>query len=240
VRAWITLDGAIGHADLSFVHLLHTVRTGEPAYPQQYGVGYWDGLAADPVLGSTFDALMGGRLVADLPVVAREYPWGDLRDVVDVGGGNGSLLIAVLPAHPDLRGTVLDLAGPVSRAQPAIAAAGLTDRLATREGSFFDPIPADAGGYVLCDILHDWDDESAERILRGCTTAAGTAGKVLVIEHIDHDSGAINTEGDLRMLAYVRGRERTLEQLRELGAACGVELASVTPVGRRSILEFSA
>jgi hypothetical protein len=240
VRAWIDLDGAIGHADRSFVHLLHTVRTGEPAYPQQYGAGYWDDLAANPVLGATFDALMGGRLTADLPIVADTYPWGALGEVVDVGGGNGSLLIAVLAAHRELRGTVLDLAGPVSRAEPAIAAAGLSDRAATRVGSFFDPIPAGAGGYVLCDILHDWDDEHAERILCRCTEAAGAAGKVLVIEHIDHETGAVNTEGDLRMLAYVRGRERTLEQLRDLGAQCGLKLGSVTPVGRRSILEFAA
>lgn len=239
VRAWIDIDGAIGHADLSFVHLLHTVRTGEPAYPQQYGRGYWDGLAADPVLGATFDALMGGRLTADLPLVASGYPWGELREVVDVGGGNGSLLIAVLAAHPDLRGSVLDLAGPASRARAALEAAGLDGRASTRVASFFDPIPAGAGGYVLCDILHDWDDEQAERILRGCVDAAGAGGKVLVIEHIDHETGQINTEGDLRMLAYVQGRERTLDQLRALGAACGAHLRSVTPVGRRSILEFA-
>lgn len=239
IRAWIDLDGAIGRADLSFVQLLHTVRTGEAAFPRQFGISFWDDLAADAGRAESFDNLMEARLAGDAPAIATSYPWGDLGHVVDVGGGNGSLLIAILRAHTGLRGTVLDLPGPVSRAGQAIADAGLGDRADVWAGSFLDALPADAGGYVLSGVLHDWADEDAVRILRRCADAAGTSGKVLVIEdNIGHD-GAPNTSGDLRMLAYVRGRDRTVDQLGELAGTVGLAVGPVTSAGLRWIIELS-
>lgn len=236
LRAWLDLEGAIGRADLCFVQLLHTVRTGEPAFPRQFGRAFWDDLSADSERAASFDALMGARLT-DAPTVAGAYPWGALGHVVDVGGGNASLLIAILRTHGDLRGTVIDLPGPAARAEEAIASAGLSDRADAQAGSFFDPLPAGAGGYVLSGILHDWDDEHAGRILRTCAEAAGETGRVLVVDHVD-DPGALHTEGDLRMLCYVRGRERTLGQLGDLAKSADLEVTSVTPASSRSIIEF--
>ncbi|WP_141579317.1 methyltransferase [Actinomadura sp. WMMA1423] len=238
VRRWIDLDGAIGRADLCFVQLLHTVRTGEPAYPRQFGRGYWEELSDDPGLGASFDALMGSRLAADAEAVAAAYPWASLGHVVDVGGGNGSLLIAILRAHEDLRGTVLDLDGPAARAREAIASAGLEHRAEAQAGSFFDPLPAGAGGYLLSGVLHDWDDDEAVRILRRCAEAASATGKVLVMEHIEDAYTASNTEGDLRMLCYVRGRERTREQLDEMARSVGLQIHSVKPAGSHSLIEL--
>ena len=235
IRSWLDLEGAIGRADLCFVELLHTVRTGEPAYPRHFGRPYWDELSADDDLFASFDALMGGRLTEDLPAVAAAYPWGGLGSVVDVGGGDGTLLLAVLRAHPELRGTVVDLPGPAGRAERAITEAGLGERASAVVGSFFDPLPARAGGYLLSGVLHDWDDEPAGRILRRCAEAAGEAGRVLVV---DHFGGPVDTEGDLRMLAYVRGRERTLDRLASLAASVGLRLDSCTPAGTRTLVEF--
>lgn len=239
VRGWLDLDGAIGRADLCFVRLLDTVRTGVPAFPLQFGRGFWDDLAADSGRATSFDALMGARLAADAPAVAAAYPWGALGSVVDVGGGNASLLIAILRAHGDLRGTVIDLAGPVARADQAIAAAGLGTRASTRAGSFFDALPAGAGGYLLSGVLHDWDDEDALRILRRCAQAAGNTGRVLVVDHIsDADVETVSTEGDLRMLCYVGGRERTLDRLSELVTSAGLAVSAVLPAGSRSIVDL--
>lgn len=239
VRPWIDLEGAIGRADLCFVQLLHTVRTGEPAFPRQFGRAYWDDLSADAGRAASFDALMGARLVADAPAVADAYPWGTLGHVVDVGGGDATLLIAILRAHGDLHGTVIDLPGPVTRAERAIASAGLGDRAGARAGSFFDALPAGAGGYLLSGVLHDWPDEDALRILHRCADAAGETGRVLVVDHVgDAEGGTPNTEGDLRMLCYVRGRERTLDQLGELAKATGLLVSSVTPARSPSIIEF--
>ncbi|MGA5303867.1 methyltransferase [Nucisporomicrobium flavum] len=233
MRAWLDLEGAIGRADLCFTQLLHTVRTGEAAYPRQFGRPYWDDLAADPRLAASFDALMGSRLV-DGDGVAAAYPWGELGHVVDVGGGNGTLLIALLRAHAGLRGTVVDLAGAAARAEEAFAELG--GRAEARAGSFFEPLPPGAGGYLLSGVLHDWDDESAVRILERCAEAAGADGRVIVIE--DGDGGAPDTEGDLRMLCYVRGRNRTPDQIGVLGRAAGLELGPVRVAGLRMIIEL--
>ncbi|NKZ05151.1 methyltransferase [Actinomadura latina] len=239
MRAWLDLEGAIGHADLCFVDLLHTVRTGEPAFPRRFGRTFWDDLSADSGRAASFDALMGGRLVQEAPALAAAYPWGDLGRVIDVGGGNGSLLITILRAHEELRGTVVDLAGPVARAEEAIAEAGLGDRADARAGSFFDALPAGAGGYLLSGVLHDWDDEHAARILQRCAEAGGGTGKVLVVEHVANVQGAErDTEGDLRMLCYVRGRERTLDELGELAEPAGLRVGSVTPGELHSIVEL--
>ncbi|MFC7533122.1 methyltransferase [Actinoplanes sp. GCM10030250] len=244
-RAWLDMDGAVGHAELSFVELLHSVRTGEPAFPRRYGVPYWDDLAAHPGRSASFDALMGSRLTADAPAIAGGYPWGALGHVVDVGGGSGDLLIAILSAHAGLRGTVVDLPGPVARAEQAFAAAGLGERAGVRAGSFFDPLPAGAGGYILSGVVHDWDDERATTILRRCAEASGTAtaggespdgGKVLVVDTF----GIEHTAGDLRMLCYVGGRERTLDELTELAATAGLRCCSTRPAGSRLIVEFTA
>ena len=238
LRAWLDLDGAIGRADLSFVQLLHTVRTGEPGYPRQFGRPYWDDLSADPSLSASFDALMGGRLGSDAPVIATAYPWGTLGSLVDVGGGNGTLLLSILRAHPELRGTVVDLPGAAGRAEQAIADAGMTGRAAAIAGSFFDELPAGAGGYLLSGVLHDWDDEHARQILRRCADAAGT-GKVLVVEDNVGDGETPGTEGDLRMLCYVRGRDRTVGQLGELAATVGLSPGPVVRAGLRSIIELT-
>lgn len=239
VRPWIDLEGAVGRADLCLVQLLHTVRTGEPAFPRQFGRSFWDDLSLDSARAASFDALMGSRLEADAPAIAAAYPWGTLGHVVDVGGGNGSLLIAILHAHGGLRGTVVDLAGPVARAERAIASADLGHRAVARAGSFFDPLPAGAGGYLLSGVLHDWGDQDAVRILRRCAEAAAPKGRVLVVDHIgDVRDGIPDTEGDLRMLCYVGGRERTLEQLAELASSAGLHVGSVTPARSRSIVEL--
>ena len=212
----------------------------EAAYPRQFGQAYWDDLSADPARAASFDALMGDRLVADLPVIAAAYPWGTLGHVIDVGGGNASLLIAVLHGHDELRGTVIDLPGPVARAEQAITAAGLGDRADARAGSFFDALPPGAGGYVLSGVLHDWDDEHARRILQRCADAAADTGRVLVVDHVRGRQDVPDTEGDLRMLCYVQGRERTLGQVSELAEAAGLRVGEVVPAGSRTIIELRA
>ena len=107
IRARLDLDGAVGRADLSFAQLLHTVRTGEPAFHSQFGRTFWEDLATDPDRLASFDNQMGADVSAWAPAVISAYDWGSLDHLVDVGGGNGSLMTALLTEHPTLRGTVL-------------------------------------------------------------------------------------------------------------------------------------
>jgi 2,7-dihydroxy-5-methyl-1-naphthoate 7-O-methyltransferase len=238
MRSILDIEGALGHAELSLVQLMHTVRTGEPAFPQQYGLAFWEDLSASDERAESFDALMGARLKAHAPAVVAAYPWGELRHLVDVGGGDGSMLLAILQAHGELRGTVVDLPGPVRRAGKAIATAGLEHRADAVVGSFFDELPAGADGYLLSSILHNWDDRAAARIMRRCADAASTTGRVLVVDYFTKENAM--TEGDLRMLCYFGGRQHTLGQLGELAGSTGFEITSTVPAGRLSVVELRA
>lgn len=237
-RAMLDIESAIGRADLSFVQLLRTVRTGEPAFPSQFGRSFWDDLSADPILSASYDAQMGSDVAADAPAIVSAYDWGSLRHVVDVGGGNGVLLIAMLRKHPALRGTVVDLPDTAEAALKALAAAGLAGRSDVVRGSFFDPLPPGAGGYVLSAILHDWDDNAARAILRRCAEAAGTTAPVIVVEKIGADGESLRTEMDLRMLAYFGGRERGVAALSILAAGSGLRVAAVHPAGSLAVVEL--
>src|SRR5512133_4203903 len=221
MRAVLDLEGAIGRADLSFIQLLHTVRTGEPAFPVQFGWSFWDDLAADPTRSASFDAQMAADVTAWAPDIVAAYDWGSLGHLVDVGGGNGALLATLLREYPGLRGTVLDLPGAAEAARKALTAAGLAHRSDATPGSFFDPLPPSAGGYLLCAVLHDWDDGSARTILRRCAEAAGTHGRVFVVEKFVTDSDH-RTEMDLRVLVYFGGRERDLAEL-TARRSCGAQ-----------------
>ena len=185
---------------------------------------------------------MGSRLRVEAPDVAAGYDWGALGHLVDVGGGNGTLLAAILTAHPGLRGTLVDLAGPAEAGRRTLADAGVGDRCEIVARSFFEPLPAGAGAYLLSGVLHDWDDEHALEILRRCAEAAGLAGRVLVIEHgmrADAAESSMRTEMNLRMLAYVGGRERTLGELEQLAARAGLPRCAVHHITRyRSVLEL--
>jgi 2,7-dihydroxy-5-methyl-1-naphthoate 7-O-methyltransferase len=243
-RAWLDIEGLVGRAELSALRLLDTLRTGEPAYPLTYGRGFWEDLAAQPALAESFDALMASRLRLEAPAIAASYAWEAFSHVIDVGGGNGTLLAAILRAHPGVRGTLVELAGPAEAAGRTLADAGVRERCEIAAGSFFEPLPAGADVYLLCGILHDWDDEHALRILNRCADAAGATGRVLVIEEgllEDTVAAGLRTEMNLRMLAYTGGRERTLGDLAELAANAGLRIGAVQRATRyRSLVELHA
>jgi 2,7-dihydroxy-5-methyl-1-naphthoate 7-O-methyltransferase len=227
-RGPLTLDvhSAVGRIQLAAVGLLDCVRTGVPAYQLVHGRGFWDDLAANPALGAGFDAFMGS---GDQSGFAAAYDWSAGRHVVDVGGGTGARLIALLRGHSSLRGTLVELPGPAERAASRFAEMGLGERVTVVARSFFEPLPSRADVYVLSAILHDWPDAEAAAILRRCAEALGPAGRVLVLEQVldTADDMAGMTAFDLFMLVCCGGRERTLDEFRTLGSAAGLSLRSV-------------
>lgn len=240
LRADLDITEPTGRADLAFVQLLHTIRSGEAAFPAQFGRSFWEDLAADPARAASFNAQMSADITADAPIIAAGYDWGSLGHVVDVGGGKGTLLATLLTAYPSLRGTVLDLPEATAAARDTLAAAGLAGRGTVVAGSFFEPLPPGAGGYLLSSVIHDWDDDSACAILRRCAEAAGRSGAVYVIENIGGDGGVPHTGMDLRLLAYFGGRARGIDEITALAADAKLRVVGVHPAGELSIVELAA
>ncbi|MFG2600606.1 methyltransferase [Streptomyces sp. NPDC048462] len=234
LRRSLDLDGFGGTMDLAFTGLLHTVRTGEPAWETVFGAPFWPYLAARPELAASFDATMStpAAFVTD---AAGGYDWSAVRHVTDVGGGTGDLLVELLRAQPDLRATLIDLPETVARGRERFAGHGLTDRCEFVGQSFFDPLPSGADVYVLRRVVHDWDDPGALAVLRRCAEAAGETGRVVVIEahSMSADSPAEFAEMNLRMQVLAGGRERGIDEYTELACAARLFIAGVhtTPLG---------
>lgn len=228
MRTWLDLDGFGGRMDLAFTELLHTVRTGEPAWARVFGAPFWDHLAADPAMSASFDATMsaGSEYVAD---AATGYDWSTATHVVDVGGGNGALLAEALCANPHLRATLVDLPDTVERGRMNLTARGVADRCEFVGQSFFEPLPDDGDVYVLSGVVHDWGDDEATAILRRCAAAAGDTGRVVVIESHGTDGGDPHAfaEMDLRMMVLCGGRERHLDDYRVLAQRAGLSVSDV-------------
>jgi O-methyltransferase len=191
--------------------------SGEASFPRVLGTDFWSWLAENPSQRALFDTAMeqgGERRVERF----AQVEWRGDETVVDVGGGNGSLLAALLDRHPGLEGVVFDLPETVRDE------AALGERIEFVEGDFFDRVPA-GDVYVLSTILHDWDDEHATRILRTIRAAAPADARLLVIDAVVPPG---NEPGggkwlDLVMLAVSRGKERDERQWHELLAAGGFE-----------------
>ena len=180
---------------------------------------------------------MNWRFREQAPQIAKRFGWSRFPDIVDVGGGDGPLLIEILHAHPGVRGRIVDLAPTAAAATERLAAAGLDHRANAVAGSFFDPLPAGADAYLLSDILHDWDDGHARKILTSCRHAAAPNGTIVLIEPV-RGHGA-HTANDLFMLICFSGKERTVDELTELAADCGLVFRASTPVTEgRMALEF--
>ena len=236
---FLDLDGIGGRFAHTWGTLLDYVRTGESAYQDRFGLPFWEDLAAHPRLAADFDALMGpvGHGVPDYDIELTAG-WDRVRTVVDVGGGTGALLASLLQQHPQAQGILVDLPGPVARSAEIMRGAGVAGRVATQAQSFFDPLPAGADVYLLSRVLHDWDDAAAGAILRRCAEAAGSAGRVLVIEsHAapDGDSAAF-AEMNLRMLVLAGGRERTIDDYAALAAAAGLRVTAVHDITERYVI----
>jgi 2,7-dihydroxy-5-methyl-1-naphthoate 7-O-methyltransferase len=238
IKPLLDINSAGGRADLAFVELLGTITTGSSAYARRYGRDFWADLDTRPALRHSFDVQMNWRFQVQAPQIAERFDWSRFSEILDVGGGEGTLLAAILHAHPEVRGRVLDLPPATAAATDRFAAAGLGARAGTVAGSFFDPLPVGADAYLLSDILHNWDDDHASQILAGCRRAAAPNGTVVVIEAM-RERG-VGTAMDLFMLMCFGGRERTVDELIGLAAGCGLVLLGSGPVADgRTALEFA-
>ncbi|MBM9509846.1 methyltransferase [Actinacidiphila acididurans] len=223
----------------AFGGIRHTLRTGRPAFPELAGASFYDYLGDHPQAAATFQAAMG---TAAVPAALALCDLAGVRSLVDVGGGDGALLAAVLARHPEARGTLVELPQSIGPARARLTAAGCADRVDFAPGSFFEPgaVPAGADVYTLSRVLHNWDDERAGALLRVIRQAIGPDGRLLVLERLEDDGppggsptarpGAAEARAkliDLLMLVMVEGYDRTLEQYEKLLAAAGFAVRAV-------------
>jgi SAM-dependent methyltransferase len=232
VRSWAMLAEATGGIR-AFEPIVQTVRTGVPGVDLAYGMGVFEYLASQPEHAASFDAAMSERTAAFAPSVAAGHDFSGLRTVVDVGGGTGTLLAAILRPHGRLRGVLMETPAVAAVAGPALEAAGVTERCEVVAGDFFAGVPGGADRYLLANVLHDWDDDRAVSILAECRKAMAEDGRVLIIERLipdDPEQAVPTLLSDLNMLIVTGGKERTNAEYGELLARSGLALGRVTPV----------
>jgi hypothetical protein len=209
--------------------LVDSVRTGNSVVPALRGKESFDYFADQPELAELFNQTMTSiSELTDATVVAG-YDFSAYPTIVDVGGGHGPLLAAILAAAPASRGVLYDLPQVVASAPGLLRQHNIADRVRIAEGSFFDSVPGGGDAYILKNIIHDWPDEKAVQILRNVRTAAGPKAAVLLVEFVipKHHRDFPGKWVDLEMLLNLAARERTAAEYRDLLGQAGFRMTRV-------------
>jgi SAM-dependent methyltransferase len=213
-------------------HLLHSVRTGEYAYPHVHGVSGWEYRVQHPEENAIFDAAMTGNTRGLTEAVVAAYDFSPFTRVVDIGGGQGRLLGSVLAANAHLRGVLFDQPQVVTQADKLLEGLGVRERCEITGGDFFSSVPP-GDLHLMKVVLHDWNDEQALAILRNCRAAVIPGGRILVIERIIGAPNIAPAEkfADLNMMVAAGGRERSHEEFVKLFKAAGYAFKRMLPTG---------
>jgi hypothetical protein len=217
-----------------YAEMMHSVRTGQPAAEKVTGMPVFEYFPRDPELSEIFNNAMTTFSNQVIPAALEAYDFSGIDLLVDVAGGHGAVLTAVLQQYPKMRGVLFDLDHVIAGAGRRIAAAGVSDRLEIEAGNFFTKVTPGADAYIMKHIIHDWDDERALRILENIRTAMGAKrARVILLESVippgnSPDFGKII---DLEMLMMPGGKERTADEFAKLFAEAGFKLTKIVPTG---------
>lgn len=216
-RRWLDLEGFGGHMDRAFFELLGTVRTGGP-------VAAGNKMSLTPAAAASYDELMAVRADQEGPALAKALDWGRFGHVVDIGGGTGAQLIALLAVYPELKATLIELPASVEAAEERFKDANLKCDIIG--GNLFELELPQADAFILRYLLHSFDDEQAIEALRRCEQALAPDGSVFVLEASDTVPAVFHSM-DLLMLVLGHGRERTLAEYDAVAAAAGLTRTAV-------------
>ncbi|MEY9836968.1 methyltransferase [Streptacidiphilus sp. EB103A] len=213
----------------AWTEVLHSVRTGQPAFDRVHGAAYYDFLDANPAQNELFNRAMGVTSLAPAVAALERYDFAGVRRVVDVGGGIGTLLAAVLQGRPGMTGVLHDLSVVTAEAPEHLAELGVADRVEVVSGSFFDSVPSGGDAYILSRVLHNWNDDDSRRILRRVHEAMPPHGRLVVIDSVVPEGGGLHPSmlADLFMLVILGGKERTEGDWGVLLASAGFRLTKV-------------
>ena len=215
----------------AYGRMLHGVRTGKPAFDDVHGRTFYEYLDHDPAASAVFHRAMSGYSAQESRAIGEAYDFSRAATVVDVGGGHGTLLTAILRAHEHLTGIVCDLESVVPGAERQLAEAGLSSRAVAIAVDFFRAVPGGGGVYVLKSVLHNWDDDACVAILKACRRAMSRQARLIVAERVV-PPGNVPSEAklfDVNMMVVTGGRERTEREYAALLAAAGLHLTRVIP-----------
>ncbi|WP_236243626.1 acetylserotonin O-methyltransferase [Streptomyces sp. CC228A] len=229
VRAWDGLDSS--------------VRTGGIAFDAVFGTDFFSHLGRHPELSADFNAAMSQASEETAAVLPHAYDFGRFTSVTDVGGGDGdgSILAAILAAHPALTGILHDTKDGLAQAPKTLDRHGVADRCSLAAGDFFRSVPGGSDLYLIKSVLHDWSDDQAVRILGHCREVLPPGGHILIVEPVLPEvvgtgaaahaaDGGITYLSDLNMLVNLGGRERTRKDFEEVCHRAGLSVVSVTPL----------
>jgi SAM-dependent methyltransferase len=228
VRDFAIAMTAPGHW-LPWGRLTEAIRKGERQAAAALGHELFDYYAANPSEGSAFTGAMANHSAGVAGALARALDTSAENHVVDIGGASGTIIAALLKVNPALRGTILERADVVPRAEAELTKLGLSSRCRAVAGDFFDSVP-EADLYILKIILHDWDDQQSVTILRNCARAMRPNGRVVLVERLvpEHGDAGEAALSDLNMLVLLPGRERTTSEFAELFRAAGLKLDRIS------------
>ena len=235
LRRSLDLDGHSGRIDQAIARLPDVIRSGRPSYPELFGKPFYDDYAQHPDLEADFAAVRARQAHLHGLDIAPHVVIPDGTHLVDVGGGTGALLLALIHGRDTLTGTVLDLPGLEHAATIAIGNSDAAKQITFTSGNFFDHVP---GGdlHILSNTLFNWDDVRAQQILQNCVRSSST-GRIVVVEQVLDGDNTTEEELalDLRNLAINGGRQRTRDQFDRLARRAGLEITTETRLNYRSL-----
>ncbi|MCU1339166.1 MAG: methyltransferase [Bryobacterales bacterium] len=215
----------------TWTELPWSVQTGRPAPYKVYGMGGFEWLSQNPDQAVNFNNAMTDLSQDQAPAIAQAYDFSQFQSVVDIAGGLGTLLAAILERAPKLRGVLFEMPYLIGQAHNSAILQSFRDRCDFIGGNFFESVPAGADAYIMKFIIHDWDDEQATKILANCRKGIRPSGKLLVVDQVvpPRNEPGLAKLMDLEMLVAPGGRERTGPEWKELFAASGFRLERIIP-----------
>ncbi|MBB6347785.1 methyltransferase [Nonomuraea muscovyensis] len=225
LEAWIRFD--------------HAVRTGEDTFAHVHGESYWKRMEHDETFRAQFEAEIWCMTEHELRAVLPAYRWGDVKTLVDLGGGTGQMLAGILRANPGMRAVLFDLPHVAPHALPLLQENGVADRCEIVSGDFFVSVPEGGDLYLLKRVFYDFDDQQAVRILRNVRAAMHEHSRVVTLDGLArsdnrYDVGKLH---DLFVLGLGRGRCRTRPEMVRMFAEAGLRLRRVIPTGIFPLVE---
>lgn len=238
LRNFAIMVGEQWHRD-AWTNLLYAIRTGECAFENVHDQNIFSFLSENQEAGDVFNQAMSG-FAADLNELVACYDFTSYQHVIDVGGGHGTFLEAILANCPHITGTLYDLPSVIKGAKQRYKEHNISERFHYSEGSFFEKIPTGGDLYTMKHVIHDWSDDEARNILTNCRRAIGASGRLVLIEALidsEHASKLLPFT-DLEMMVQITGKERTQQEFDNLLRSSGFQLTAVIPTpSATSIIE---